>query len=166
MQIVIEQARDGQFINDEGDFDCEILHPQHGWIPYTAHSGDADQTIDNEALRALLGENIAPFDPVVDAVALLEGWRMTAALDRAEFCIALLTAGILSPASATAAAQGQWPAEFDGAIASLPEAHAAIARIRWASAASVSRVDPLLESLRQFNEMSHETLDVLFGWQS
>ena len=61
-RVFITEVRNGIYLSDDHtDFNCEINHPQYGWIEYTAQSDDDDYTIDNEALRTLLGSNIAPY---------------------------------------------------------------------------------------------------------
>jgi hypothetical protein len=72
MSIQITQARNAQSLNtDNARFDVEINHPQHGWLPYTLDPADGDMTIDNSALRALIGSNftayVAPSDAEINA---------------------------------------------------------------------------------------------------
>jgi hypothetical protein len=58
---------------DNTYFYVEINHPEYGWIPYTLDPTDADMTIDNTALRALIGSNfsayVAPTQEELDAKA-------------------------------------------------------------------------------------------------
>ena len=62
MSIQITQVRNAQSLNDDNTmFDVEINHPQHNWIPYTLDPADTDNTIDNSALRALIGSNYAAY---------------------------------------------------------------------------------------------------------
>ena len=62
MGTQITQARNAQSLNaDNTRFDVEINHPQHGWLPYTLDPSDGDNTIDNSALRALVGSNYAAY---------------------------------------------------------------------------------------------------------
>ena len=55
--------------------DCEIEHPQYGWIPYTLDPSDTDETIDNDALLSAMTENadvaayVAPTQEELDANA-------------------------------------------------------------------------------------------------
>ena len=49
--------RNARYINDQGWIDCEIEHPQFGWIPYTLNPDDDDMTIDNSELLAAMVEN-------------------------------------------------------------------------------------------------------------
>ena len=69
--IPITEARNGQYVSsDHTDFDCEINHPEYGWLPYSVTSDDLDETIDNEAVRTLLGSSIASYvAPTAEEVA-------------------------------------------------------------------------------------------------
>ena len=49
--------RNAKYINDIGWIDCEIDHPDYGWIPYTLNPADTDMTIDNNALLAAMAAN-------------------------------------------------------------------------------------------------------------
>jgi hypothetical protein len=61
MTITITEVRNGSY-KYGGLIECEINHPEYGWIPYLINDADTDTTIDNNALKVLLGSNIAPFD--------------------------------------------------------------------------------------------------------
>ena len=43
-----------KYINDNGWIDCEIEHPDWGWIPYTLDPADTDMTINNDDLLAAM----------------------------------------------------------------------------------------------------------------
>ena len=47
--------------NARGDIDLEINHPEFGWIPYSLHPDDSDNTIDNADLLNLIGSNYSAF---------------------------------------------------------------------------------------------------------
>ena len=70
MSIQITQARNAQSINAENTrFDVEINHPQHSWLPYTLDPSDTDMTIDNSALRSLIGSTYAAYvAPTTDEI--------------------------------------------------------------------------------------------------
>ena len=58
MSIPITNVRNAVSMNAENtSFNVEIEHPEYGWIPYTLNPYDTDNTIDNTALRALIGNN-------------------------------------------------------------------------------------------------------------
>jgi len=54
MSIPITNIRNVVSQNDDDtEFDLEIEHPEHGWIPYSLRSNDTDTTINNDELLAL-----------------------------------------------------------------------------------------------------------------
>ena len=61
---------------DNARMDVEINHPTYGWIPYTIDPTDTDNTIDNAALLALIGDNfsayVAPTQQELDAATAAE----------------------------------------------------------------------------------------------
>lgn len=60
--------RNAQYI-DSTRIDCEIEHPEHGWIPYTLDPADTDMTIDNNALLASMASagDVAAYVPPTQA---------------------------------------------------------------------------------------------------
>jgi hypothetical protein len=44
-----------------GRIDCEIEHEVHGWLPYTLDPADTDTTVDNDALLAAIGDDVAAY---------------------------------------------------------------------------------------------------------
>lgn len=95
---------------------------------------------------------------------LLTQWRAMASLSRAEFCIALKRAGVLSAQEAKQAAKGDWPATFASALAGFPDADEA--EIIWAAITTVDRMHPMLLALQAFANLSDEFVDGLFGWEA
>ena len=63
MTVTITEARNASYIDADGNIDCEIKHPKYGWIPYTLRDDDTDMTVDNAAVKAILGSNIAAYVP-------------------------------------------------------------------------------------------------------
>lgn len=62
MSIEITQIRNAVSLNAENTiFDLEINHPEFGWIPYSLHPDDSDNTIDNADLLNLIGSNYSAF---------------------------------------------------------------------------------------------------------
>ena len=58
MSTPITNIRNAVSLNAENTvFYVEIEHPVYGWIPYTLHPDDTDNTIDNTDLRDLIGDN-------------------------------------------------------------------------------------------------------------
>ena len=60
--------RNAQYIDDTR-IDCEIEHPEFGWIPYTLDPADTDMTIDNNALLAAMASagDVAAYVPPTQA---------------------------------------------------------------------------------------------------
>ena len=64
MSIEVQNIRNAISLNAENTrFDLEIEHPQFGWIPYTIDPSDDDETIDNDALLSLIGDNFTAYVP-------------------------------------------------------------------------------------------------------
>lgn len=67
--------RNARYINNNGWIDCEIEHPQFGWIPYTLDPADTDMTINNDELLADMAEKgdvaayVPPTQEELDAMA-------------------------------------------------------------------------------------------------
>jgi len=61
--VTITEARNAVYIDADGNIDCEINHPEYGWIPYTLRNDDTDTTVDNTAVKAILGSNLAAYVP-------------------------------------------------------------------------------------------------------
>jgi hypothetical protein len=49
--------RNAKIINEKGWVNCEINHPEYGWIPYTLDPTDTDMTINNDDLLADMAAN-------------------------------------------------------------------------------------------------------------
>jgi hypothetical protein len=61
--------RNAQYINDNGWIDCEIDHPDYGWIPYTLDPADTDMTVNNDDLLAAMAKvgDVAAYVPPTKA---------------------------------------------------------------------------------------------------
>lgn len=57
--------RNAKYINTSGWIDCELEHPQWGWIPYTLNPDDTDDTISNAELLVEMAKrnDVAPYVP-------------------------------------------------------------------------------------------------------
>lgn len=157
----VPAARNPAYIAD-GRIDCEIEHPELGWIPYTCapDTGEGEMQAIWDGLQSR--DDIAPYvAPSVDAE--LEEWRTQAKVTRRAFCMALYGAGILTKGSAIQAAKGDWPAAMQGALDGMTEAQATDAEVAWAAVAEVHRNDPLIGIMQQFLGMTDTQVDGLFG---
>tara|TARA_R110000744_G_scaffold122129_2_gene227061 strand:+ start:492 stop:902 length:411 start_codon:yes stop_codon:yes gene_type:complete len=64
MSITITEVRNAQSLQaDNLRMVVEINHPIHGWIPYGIDPSDADTTIDNYEVMALIGSDFAAYVP-------------------------------------------------------------------------------------------------------
>lgn len=93
----------------------------------------------------------------------LARWRSDTSLSRAQFCIALRAAGLLSDTSAIEAAKGVWPEAFSYALAEIGM-DIIEAQIIWGAATIIMRNDPLLEAMRIQVGLTEEQVDAMFGW--
>ena len=116
--------RNAKYINENGWIDCEIEHPDYGWIPYTLDPADTDMTINNDDLLAAMTANgdiaayVPPTQEELDAEA--------AAAVRAERDMKLATevdtiaGNALRWAALTAEQQQVW-ADYRQALLDIPQ---------------------------------------------
>lgn len=91
-------------------------------------------------------------------------WRAACEVSKLQLVLTMAGAGLISPASAIAAAGGGIPAEFEAVVAAMPAAAQTEARIRWAGAATIPRLSPLILAVQTATGMTDEAADALFGW--
>tara|TARA_R110002012_G_C11416546_1_gene587711 strand:+ start:250 stop:654 length:405 start_codon:yes stop_codon:yes gene_type:complete len=87
MTVAITEYRNAKAIKaDNTSFDVEINHPQWGWIPYTLHPEDTDNTINNDDLKTLIGSDYAAYTAPTDAekAALIRMLRETKLIDEVD----------------------------------------------------------------------------------
>jgi len=88
-QIDIQEVRGAVYITGEGHIDCEINHPEHGWIPYTIAPDDGDMTVDNQQLLDLIDAQGGPspmsdearFNRQADIIRLIRNTRLIQEVD-------------------------------------------------------------------------------------
>ena len=100
------------------------------------------------------------FSPPASGSPSLEDRRLSSYLSRRDFCLAAMSAGILSEADAIEAARGGWPASFASAV---PAGQETAAQIIWASVSRIDRMDPLLLQVALAQNITVEALDTMFG---
>ena len=67
--------RKAKYINTLGSIDCEIDHPDYGWIPYTLDPSDTDMSVNNDDLIAAMNaagdvaKYVAPTQTELDALS-------------------------------------------------------------------------------------------------
>lgn len=86
--------------NRHGTIDCEIEHPQFGWIPFTADPNDSEQIGREIHAAAVLGE-VAAYVPPEPVIVIPD--RVTAR----QFKLQLLAAGLLDSVEGWIATQSQ-----------------------------------------------------------
>ena len=61
--------RNAKCINSNGWIDCEIQHPDFGWIPYTLNPADTDMAVNNDDLLAAMvtNDDVAAYVPPTQA---------------------------------------------------------------------------------------------------
>ncbi len=97
------------------------------------------------------------------SAARLAEWRAGAIRSKAAFAIALAEAGIITSSEAEGWIDGTLPTAVATAIATLPAAEQAAARITIKGAFEVHRSEPLLILLGSAYGLSDSQIDALFG---
>lgn len=145
----------------DGRIDMEINHPSYGWIPFTASPADFED-LGRELFALAVSSNPAPYvaPPAPTAAQVLADRRANAELTRAQFCLALYRAQILTAADAISAAKGGWPSAFSGALSGVAGEEAEIV---WGAVSTVSRTHPLLATMQAFATLTDAQVDALFG---
>lgn len=72
--VTITEVRNAVSLQEDNlRMEVEINHPDHGWIPYSLDPDDTDNHINNDEVRALIGDNftayVAPTQAELDAEA-------------------------------------------------------------------------------------------------
>ena len=159
--------RNAAFIVD-GRIDCEINHPQFGWIPFTASPDDAEQF--GRELFAELGSKAAAYiqyEPTVEdtAIALAQA-RPAASMSRLDFAKLALREGWITAAEAKAWVPGNaLPKIVTDIIAQHIEGadKQDIAEINALGQLVVNRNDLLLRLLMAVKKVTPEQMDAHFG---
>lgn len=131
------EYRNACFIED-GRINCEINHPQYGWIPFTADPNDQGASFDVAALHAAMAAdpNTGPYVPPPPIVPYWVTPRQVRLI--------LLQQGLL--------------ANVEALIAQQDEA----TKIAWEYASEFRRDDPLLTNLAQQLNLTDQQIDDFF----
>ena len=72
--IEITQYKNAKKINEDGDIDCEINHPTHGWIPFTLNLKDTGSSVDIKKLhnKIILEKQVQEYQPPSDEQVIAE----------------------------------------------------------------------------------------------
>lgn len=122
----------------DGRIDCEINHPEYGWIPFTADASDAGAQFDVADLfaRADSDPNTKPYDPPPPVVPSV--------VSRFQARAALMQAGLLDQAEAAVLQAGP------------------LAQLAWADAQEFRRNSPTINSLAALVGLTEAQIDALF----
>lgn len=143
--------------NAVGTIDCDINHPDFGWIPYTCSD------VENPEFYAeLLAAGPAAYVPQ-DPAEILASARAIAFAPREDFCNRCADLGILSDAEAIAAAKGEWPAPMAYFLAYLDAKQQRDAQVAWASCATVQRTHWAVLAMVSTGVVTEEQADTLCG---
>ena len=132
--------RNAQF-NAAGTIDCEIDHPRHGWIPFTADPNDVEPLGARvfDAVKDTAAAYVPPPEPTPEEILAAE--RAAMICTPAQMRLALHRMDLL--------AQVQGIADSD-----------AEASIVWEYATQIVRTSPLIEALG--SDFSPEQIDDIF----
>lgn len=153
-----------QTYNKFGTIDCEINHPDYGWIPFTADRNDTGAEFD---VAAMVGTMEA--DGVADYVAPQPPDPAIARSQIPTLSFAQLLTGLVEMEWITEAEGMDWlkgvalPAEITALITGLP------AEVRFGTTARAMRMseavrnDPLVNALASVRGISPEDIDLFFN---
>lgn len=132
-----------------GSIDCEINHPELGWLPFTASPGDTEAR-GREVFAAAEAMGPAPYEgpPPPDP---LEAERAAMRVSRLQARAALLQAGLLDKVD-RAVSGGM----FGGGTSD------AILKMAWTEAAEFNRTSPTIAALAGLVGPDDAALDDLF----
>lgn len=118
------QYRNAKYINENGWIDCEINHPELGWIPYTLDPGDTDMTVDNNVLLAAMSENkdvSAYVPPTQEELDMLAAQEVRAHRDeKLRYEVDPIAGNALRWAALTPDKQAEWAA-YRQALLDIPQ---------------------------------------------
>ena len=126
--------RNAKIINEKGWVNCEINHPEYGWIPYTLDPSDSDMTINNDDLLAEMATNgdvaayVPPTQEELDAEAAAairqeRDMRLTTSVDP-------IAGNALRWADLTIDQQQAW-ADYRQALLDIPQQPGFPHEVRW-----------------------------------
>lgn len=122
------------------------------------------QKIDNGKLVDLTeGQRIEANTPLYTREELLTNIREISTLTRSEFCLGLVSIGLLDASDAIETSKGEWPKSMTSFLSFLDRRQATEAQIEWAGATSINRTHPFVLSLASWLGMEDAQVDDLFG---
>lgn len=128
--------------NASGGIDCEVDHPQLGWIPFTARPDDPEGSGVYDVASSM---KPAPFTPrIEDPAAALAEERAAMVCSRFQAKAAMMNAGILQ--------------QVEALMAKAP----ALDQLAWAEAIEYRRSSPMINTLAATFGLSDTQIDDLF----
>ena len=124
--------RNAKYI-DSTRIDCEIEHPEFGWIPYTLDPADTDMTIDNNDLLSAMASvgDVAAYVPPTQA-ELTEALAQSVRSERDQRLLAVdaIAGNALRWAALSEASQSEW-ATYRQALLDVPQQSGFPDNITW-----------------------------------
>ena len=126
--------------------DCEIEHPVHGWIPFTASPDDPEKHGRDIYAAIIDAGDIAPYiaPPEPTPEELLSAERSTMIVSKFQAKAALMQADLL-----------------DATQAAIADADA-LTKLAWADAQEFRRNSPMIATLAAALDLTDEQVDDLF----
>lgn len=146
-----------------GAIDCEVSHPELGWIPFTASPQDIEahgRDIYAAARQMGPADHVAPAGPSPEDILAAE--RAGLHLSFSQLLIGLVAEGWLSETEGDAWLAGKLPAAVSALIDTLPAEQRFAARARALRPSVVERMDPLVILLASAQQKGMDELDVFF----
>ena len=114
--------RNAKYI-DTTRIDCEIEHPEFGWIPYTLDPADTDMTVNNDELlaaMALTGDVAAYVPPTQAELDASKATQVRAERDQRLLTVDAIAGNALRWAALDADTQAAWAA-YRQALLDVPQ---------------------------------------------
>lgn len=149
MSVTLE-VRDARFIDPEETFiDCEVNHPVHGWIPYTAVANDVEpfgRAVHAAAVAGTVSPYTAPPDPTPE-----EQRAAMPTLTARQLRLGLIANGI-TLASVQSAIDGITdPTERE------------VAQVEWEYATTFERTHSLISQIGSALNLTPEEIDTMWS---
>lgn len=124
--------RNAKYIDDTR-IDCEIEHPEFGWIPYTLDPADTDMTVNNNDLLSAMAANgdVAAYVPPTQE-ELTEALAQSVRSERDQRLLAVdaIAGNALRWAALSEASQSEW-ATYRQALLDVPQQSGFPDNITW-----------------------------------
>ena len=124
--------RNAKYI-DSTRIDCEIEHPEFGWIPYTLDPADTDMTVNNDELLAAMASagDVADYvPPTQEELDAAKAQAVRADRDQRLLVVDTIAVNALRWASLSAEQQAEWAA-YRQALLDVPQQAGFPDNITW-----------------------------------